>query len=106
MENFEKIKNFLDSLTDENIKFKLHFFDKIKERPISKELVVNCLKKTERLLKVEEQKSTIEGQEKYKLWIKLSNKYNLVVIVGIVKKDLYIITAWNTDRKWQNSIQK
>lgn len=104
--SLEKVKKFLNNLEEGNIHFKEHFYDKVRERPISEALVREYLKKTDRLLKVEEQPSRKEGEEKYKLWIKLSNKYSLVVIAAIFKKDLYIITSWNTDRKWQKSIQK
>ena len=106
MSSFEKIKKFLEEVKDENIHFKKHFYDKTKERPISESLVKTSLKKTDKLLKVEEQPSRRESEEKYKLWFKLSNKYSLVVITAISEKDLYIITSWNTDRKWQKSIQK
>ena len=106
MSSFEKVKKFLEKVKDENIHFKKHFYDKVKERPISEGLVKSSLKKTDKLLKVEEQPSRREGEEKYKLWFKLSNKYSLVVIVTISGKDLYIITSWNTDRKWQKAIQK
>lgn len=106
MDNLERIKSFLKTLKEENIKFKKHFYDKIKERPISEKLVRECIKKTDKLLKIEEQTSKITGEEKYKLWIKLSNRYSLVIIAYISEKDLYIITSWNIDRKWQKEIQK
>lgn len=106
MSPFDKVKKFLEELKEDNVKFKKHFYDKIKERPISEELLRKYLKKTDRLLKVEEQPSRREGEDKYKLWFKLSNRYSLVVVAAISKKDLYIITSWNTDRKWQKSIQK
>ena len=106
MPSFEKVRKFLEEVKDENIHFKKHFYDKTKERPISEGLARSSLKKTDKLLKVEEQPSRRHGEEKYKLWIKLSSKYSLVVIIAISEKSLYIITGWNTDRKWQNSIQK
>lgn len=106
MPSFDKVKKFLEEVKDENIHFKKHFYDKTKERPISEGLARSSLKKTDKLLKVEEQPSRREGEEKYKLWFKLSNKYSLVLIASISEKDLYIITSWNTDRKWQKSIQK
>src|SRR3989338_724345 len=106
MSSFEKVRKFLEELKDENIHFKKHFYDKTKERPISEGLARSSLKKTDKLLKVEEQPSRREGEEKYKLWLKLSNKYSLVVVAAISGKDLYIITCWNTDRKWQKEIQK
>jgi len=102
----ENVKEVLNNIAAENIVFKDHFFDKIKERGISEELVRSFLKKTDKLLSVEEQPSRKEGESKYKLWIKLSQRYSLVVIIAIAKKDLYIITAWKTDRRWQKSIQK
>lgn len=106
MDNLEKIKDFLKKLKEEDIKFKRHFYDKIKERPITEELIRGCLKKTDKLLNVEEQPSRIAGEEKYKIWIKLSNKYSLIVVASILGKTLYIITSWNTDRKWQKQIRR
>ena len=106
MDNVEKVRKFLDKVKHENIYFKKHFYDKIKERPISERMVRETLKKTDRLIKVEVQPSRREGEDKYKLWIKLSNKYSLVVIAAIAKKSLNIITSWNIDRKWQRKIQK
>jgi len=106
MSSFQRVKEFLENVEQENIKFKQHFFDRVQERPISKEMARKCLKQTNLLLKVEDQPARTEGEEKYKLWIKLSNKYSLVLIVAIRKKVLNIITGWNTDRKWQKSIQR
>ena len=106
MSSFDKVKKFLEELKDENIHFKKHFYDKTKERLISEGMVRENLRKTDRLLKVEDQPSRVQGEEKYKLWIKLSNKYSLVAIAAISGKDLYIITSWNTNRKWQKEIQK
>ena len=106
MDYFDKVKKFLENLEDADIHFKRHFYDKVKERPVSEALVRSYLKKTDKLLKVEEQPSRKEGEEKYKLLIRLSNKYSLVVIAAISKKDLYIITSWNTNRKWQKQIQR
>jgi len=102
----EEIKKFLRNLNNKNIKFKKHFYDRIKDRPISEDLIRKYIKKTDRLLNVEEQPSKLKEERKYKLWIKLSNKYNLVIVCVIIGKYLYIITAWNTNRKWQKLIQK
>lgn len=108
MSDLEKIRKFLEEIKDENIKFKAHFYDSInvQERPINEGLVRKYLKKPANLINVEEQHSKLQGEEKYKLWLKMSNKYSLVVIAVASGKDLYIITAWNTDRKWQKAIQK
>jgi hypothetical protein len=103
---FEKVKKFLDNLDNSNIFFKEHFYEQILDRPINEKLVRTSIKNTDKLLSVEEQPARRKGEEKYKLWIKLSNKYSLVLIVAIKEKNLYIITGWNTDRKWQKAIQK
>lgn len=106
MAAFDKVKRFLEGLKEEDVIFKKHFYEKVMDRPISEVVVREYLKKTDRLLKVEEQPARAEGEEKYKLWIRLSNRYSLVVIATVSKKCLYIIIAWNTDRKWQKSIQR
>ena len=80
----EKVKKFLNNVEEKDIHFKEHFHDKTKERPISEELVRACFKKTDLLLKVEEQPPRKEGEEKYKLWIKLSNKHNLMIISTLI----------------------
>lgn len=106
MLSFERVKSFLEQVQKENIHFKEHFYDRVIERPISEELVLKYINQIDRLLKVEEQPARRLGEDKFKIWIKLSNKYSLVVVIAISEKDLYIITGWNTDRKWQKSIQK
>jgi hypothetical protein len=106
MIDFAKIKSFLEELKQEDIRFKDHFYESIIERPVSEGLVREYITKTARLFKIEEQPSRKDGESKCKLWIKLSNKYSLVVVAVIAGKTLYIITAWNTDRVWQKEIQK
>ena len=100
MRTASSLKEFLETLKEENVKFKRHFYEKAGERPISEGLIKKCLKRANRLLKTEKQISR-RNEEKYKLWFKLSNKYILIIIAVISKKSLYIITAWNTNRKWQ-----
>lgn len=46
MTYFEKVKKFLENINQDNILFKKHFYDKVKERPITEELVREHLKKT------------------------------------------------------------
>ena len=106
MSSFERVKKFLEEVEKDNIKFKKHFGDRVQKRPINQGMAIKLLKQKDKLLKVEDQPARSEGEEKYKIWLKLSNKYSLVLIVAIRKKDLYIITGWNTNIKWQKSIQK
>ncbi len=106
MNPFETVKKFLTDVNIDQIKFKKHFYDRILERPISESMIKKQLKKTDNLLKAEEQPARNEDEKKYKLWIKLSNRYSLVIIAVISKKDLYIVSGWNTDRKWQRTMQK
>jgi hypothetical protein len=106
MSPLEKVREFLERAEEKNIKFKQHFHDKALERPISENLVRECIKKKDKLLKVEKQTAKKEGEEKYKMWFELSGRYDLVIIAVISKKGLYIITGWNSDRKWQKAIQR
>ena len=100
MKTANSLKEFLKTLKEEDIKFKKHFYENAKERPISESIIKNCLKRANRLFKIKKQ-TTRKSEEKYKLWFKLSNKHTLVIVAVISKKSLYIITAWNTNRKWQ-----
>ena len=106
MNGFDKVRKFLEEISDEHIIFKEHFYERSLDRPITKELVRRTIKNTSKLLKVEEQPARKPNEKKYKLWLKLSNRYQLVLIITIEEKDLYIITGWNSDRKWQKQIQK
>ncbi len=96
----DRIKRLLSSLDGSRIVFKAHFYLRAMERPISEGLIKKYIKKTDKLLKVERLFSTIGEEEKFKLWFKLSNKYDLVIVAVFSKKHLYIITAWNTIRRW------
>jgi hypothetical protein len=98
------IKNFLKELDDNNIKFKNHFHERTHQRPIDKELVIKYIKTD--LIQSEEQPARKVGEKKYKLQFRMSRKYSLIVIAAVEGKSLNIITAWNTDRKWQKANQK
>lgn len=98
---FDKVKKFLDEVEESNIFFKLHFYERTLDRPVTEDLVRRSIKNTDNLLKVEEQAARKLGEKKYKLWIKLSSRYCLVLIVAIEGENLYMITGWNSDIKWQ-----
>jgi len=106
MEEEERLKDFLRNIKEEDISFKKHFYEK-KEKDrqyLNEKLIIKSLKDTANLQGF--QKQVINNEEIYRIGIKLSNKYNLVIISKIEGKNLYIITAWKTNRKWQKSIQK
>jgi len=106
MSGFDRVKKFLEEIEQEHVFFKAHFYERSLDRPISEELVRRNIKNTSSLLNVEDLPARKSTEEKYKIWIKLSSRYSLVLVVTIEKKDLYIITGWNSDRKWQKQIQK
>ena len=57
---------------------------------------------TNKLEKIERGKG-----ERFKLWFKMSRKYSLVLIIEIdISKGLKVISAWNTDRKWQDKLKQ
>ena len=46
-------------------------------------------------------------EDRFKLWFKMSRKYSLVLIIEIdATKVLKVISAWNTDRKWQDKLKE
>lgn len=101
-----ELKSFLGDIKEENIIFKPHFYEK-KEKDrqyLSKNLIINCLRDEKNIQGF--QKQIINNEERYRIGIKLSSKYNLVIIFKIESKNLYIITAWKTNRRWQKTMQK
>jgi len=85
MSSLERVKMFLEEVDTENIYFKQHFYERVKERSISEEIVLKYIQQTDRLLQVESQPARKEEEEKFKIWIKLSSKYSLVLIISIFK---------------------
>ena len=92
-------QKLIDKLKSNNIEFTKHFDERVKERPISRELVIKYIR-IAILLKFEKQESR-KNEEKYKLWLKMSNRYCLVIILSISEKGLNIISGWNKEGKWK-----
>lgn len=104
-ETLEELKKILKNLKKEDIIFKPYFYTKNLERPyLNEEFVIQSLKNINNLMGF--QKQLTKGEQRYRIGIKLSNKYALVIVSQIKDKNLYIITAWKTSRKWQKAIQK
>ena|SRR3989344_118213 len=99
----KEIKEFLEKLKQESISFDYHFYKRSGERPINESMIRRFLSQTNKLEKVEQGKS----KGRFKLWFKMSRKYSLVLIVEIIpSKDLKVISAWNSDRKWQKKLRQ
>jgi len=95
------IKRFLEKLNQDNIIFDPHIYKRSSERPITESMIRSFLSQLNKLEKIEQGK---EGR--FKLWFKMSRKYSLVLIIEIINsKDLKIISAWNSDRKWQDKLK-
>ncbi|MBS3091967.1 hypothetical protein J4466_00965 [Candidatus Pacearchaeota archaeon] len=105
IETLEELKNFFKEIEKESIIFKKHFYDKKEsEREyLSEKLIIDNIKNINKIIGF--QKQLVKNETLYRIGIKLSNKYTLVVVFKIEDKDLYIITAWKTYRKWQKAIQ-
>ena len=67
-------------------------------------MIKNSIKSIDNLIGF--QKQIVKNETLYRIGIRLSNKYTLVIVFKIEDKTLYILTAWRTYRKWQKSIQK
>ncbi len=101
-----EVKSFLEELNQNDVLFDPHFYKRTKERPINESMIRSFLSQTNKLEKIE------RGKEKdmFKLWFKMSKKYSLIIISEIIieinPKGLKVISAWNSNRKWQNQLKQ
>ena len=98
-----EVKKFLENLDQSKITFDHHFYKRSEERPLDEGMVRSFLGQIGKLEKIEKGK----GDNRFKLWFKMSSKYSLILIVEIyISKGLKVISAWNSNRKWQNQLKK
>jgi len=96
------VKKFLEKLKQENVFFDPHFYKRIKERSLNESIVRSFLSNPNKLEKIEKGKE----KDRFKLWFRMSGKYSLVLIIEImISKDLKIISAWNSNRRWQKQLK-
>ena len=101
--DLKEVKKFLEGLNQDNVSFDPHFYKRTNERPINEGMVRSFLSQINKLEKVERGK----GDNRFKLWFKMSRKYSLVLIIEInLSKDLKVISAWNSDSKWQKQLKQ
>lgn len=99
----KEVKKFLEKINNDNISFDSHFYKRSRERPLNESFVRSFLFKLKRLERIEKDNE----KNRFKLWFKMSRKYSLVVIIEIISsKDLKVISAWNSDRKWQDKLKQ
>ena len=98
-----EVKKFLESLNQDNIRFDPHFYKRSLDRPIDEGMVRSFLAQIDKLEKIEKGK----GEDRFKLWFKMSSKYSLILVVEIyISKGLKVISAWNSNKKWQNKLKQ
>jgi len=96
------VRKSLEELNRDSIVFDPHFYKRLGERPINEGMVRSFLSQINKLEKIEQGKG-----ERFKLWFKMSRKYSIVLIIEIeISKGLKVISAWNTDRKWQDKLKQ
>jgi len=99
----KEVKNFLEKLDQDNVTFDPHFYKRSGERPINESMIRSFLSQINKLERIEQGK----GENRFKLWFEMSRKYSLVLIIEIeLSKDLKVISAWNTYRKWQDKLRQ
>jgi hypothetical protein len=99
----KEVKGFLERLSQDNIIFDSHFYKRSGERPINESMIRSFLSQLDKLEKIEKGRE----EERFKLWFKMSRRYSLVLIVEIIiSKDLKVISAWNSDKKWQKQLKQ
>lgn len=99
----KEVKELIEKLNQDEVIFDPHFYKRSGERPVNEGMVRSFLSQINKLEKIEQGKE----KDRYKLWFKMSGKYSLVSIVEIdTAKVLKVISAWNTDRKWQDKLKQ
>ena len=99
----KEVKEFLTKLSQDKITFDFHFYKRSQERLIDESMIRSFLCQLDKLEKIERGKN----EDRFKLWFKMSHRYSLVIIVEIkISQDLKVISAWNSDRKWQNKLKQ
>ena len=73
-----EVRGFLESLNQNKIVFVPHFFRRCRERPVDEGMVRSFLSRLDRLEKIEE-----GNGGRFKLWLRMSGKYSLVLIVEV-----------------------
>lgn len=97
------VKRYLENLDQGNIIFDSHFYKRSRNRPVDESMVRSFITKINKLEKIEKGK----GENRFKLWFKMSGKYSLVLIIEIqLSKSLKVISAWNSNRKWQDKLKQ
>ena len=98
-----EIREFLKKLSQDKIKFDSHFYKRSSDRPINESMIRSYFNQIDKLERIERGK----GSNRFKLWFKMSRKYSLVLIVEVyLSKDLKVISAWNSYKKWQDKLKQ
>jgi hypothetical protein len=98
-----EVRGFLESLNQENIILDSHFYKRSEDRSIDEGMIRSFLSQIDKLEKIEKGK----GDDRFKLWFKMSRKYSLIIIIEVyISKGLKVISAWNSDKKWQNKLRQ
>jgi len=98
----KEVRNFLEDLNKDKIFFDSHFYRRCKERPVDEGMVRNFLCRIDKLERIQE-----GNNGRLKLWFRMSGKYSLVLVVEIfISKGLKVISAWNSDKKWQKKLRR
>jgi hypothetical protein len=106
MGDLEKVKKLLSGITEADIHERDHY-KKQKEKRADIDKAPECLLNgTDNLINAETQEPDKRGELKYKLDFSLSGKYSLIIIISIIQTDVYIISAWKENKKWQKALQK
>ena len=96
------MRRFLENLDGNKIVFDSHFYRRCRRRPVDEGMVRSFLFRVDKLERIEE-----GNNGRFKLWFRMSGKYSLVLVVEIfISKGLKVVSAWNSDRKWQKKLRR
>lgn len=103
-DGLDAVRARLRLLSRGNIELRDHVLLRLSQRSVRADELVDNLLEPRNLYKAEKQGSNYPYEEKYRLYFKLSNRYNLGVVVVFTNNHADVVTAFEVDRKIQDNV--
>jgi len=105
-ELIDHIKKRLKATDTLNIVFTTHLGIRENERQIKKEDISQYFSDPKNLVHAEKQGDEYKEGEKYRLWFRVSGKYNHVIVIKFIGNKVKIITMYCQNKKKVQIIEK
>jgi hypothetical protein len=101
----EAVRGRLRRLSKENIELRDHVLLRLSQRCVRVDELVDNLLNPRNLYKAEKQVNKYSYEEKYRLYFKLSNRFNLGVVVVFTNNHADVITTFEVNCKIQDNVR-